>query len=285
MKPTTAVIMAAGVGSRMLPVTSAVSKELLPIGTRPIIDYIVADMVAAGIERIIFVIRPGQTGLKDYYLGNPQLDASLIRLGKTSAIAQLVKIRRQALFNFIEQPGSAGYGSAIPLRLTLDMLSPDEPVLISSSDDAVWHSDGTSETKRFIESYLSSGADGAIMALKKNIPGSRYAVIKTITRTGNQYLESITENVKQLAGSPSLANISKYILNGELREGVKTVASRPENAEYYITDAIVNSAAKHPVIIHEVTGTYLDAGNPSSWLEANNIVATDTKAKNTDIEI
>src|SRR6185295_2492811 len=104
MKPTTAVIFAAGTGTRMLPITAAVQKELLPIGNRPVIDYIVTDLVAAGITRIIFVIRPGQTGLKDYYHGNESLKRNLQRLGKSEAIALLDKIHHQATFEFIEQP-------------------------------------------------------------------------------------------------------------------------------------------------------------------------------------
>jgi UTP--glucose-1-phosphate uridylyltransferase len=67
MNVTTAVIFAAGGGTRMLPVTSAVQKELLPVLNRPIIDYLVGDLIRAGVTRIIFVIRPDSHGLQDYY--------------------------------------------------------------------------------------------------------------------------------------------------------------------------------------------------------------------------
>jgi UTP-glucose-1-phosphate uridylyltransferase len=83
MKVTTAVIFAAGFGSRMLPVTSAVQKELLPILDRPIVDYVVADCVAAGVTHIIFVIRPNSHGLQDFYTGNSVLEGHLQRFGKT----------------------------------------------------------------------------------------------------------------------------------------------------------------------------------------------------------
>jgi UTP--glucose-1-phosphate uridylyltransferase len=117
MKPTTAVIFAAGIGTRMLPVTSAVQKELLPILNRPVVDYTVEDCLKAGITRFIFVIRPGATGLKDYYLGNEQLEAGLKRLGKTEALKLLDRIHTKATFEFVEQPESAGYGTAIPPNL------------------------------------------------------------------------------------------------------------------------------------------------------------------------
>jgi UTP--glucose-1-phosphate uridylyltransferase len=92
MKVTTAVIFAAGFGSRMLPVTSAVQKELLPILDRPIVDYVVADCVAAGVTHIIFVIRPNSHGLQDFYTGNSVLEGHLQRFGKTKDLANLNQI-------------------------------------------------------------------------------------------------------------------------------------------------------------------------------------------------
>ena len=92
MKPTTAVIFAAGSGTRLLPITSAVQKELLPILNRPVVDYIVSDLIAAGIKRIIFIIRPGQTGLKDFYLGSSEYEGTLERLGKTADLKKLTAI-------------------------------------------------------------------------------------------------------------------------------------------------------------------------------------------------
>jgi UTP-glucose-1-phosphate uridylyltransferase len=153
MKPTTAVIFAAGTGTRMLPVTSAVQKELLPIVNRPVIDYVVSDLVAAGVKRIIFVTRPGARGLQDYYVGNDQLKRALERLGKTEALAQLDKIHREATFEFIEQPENAGYGTAIPLQIALPTLSANETIIACGGDDFVWHSDGSSEMTRFIETF------------------------------------------------------------------------------------------------------------------------------------
>jgi len=96
MNPTTAVIFAAGTGTRMLPITAVVQKEMLPILNRPVIDYIVSDLVSAGIKRIIFVIRPGQTSLKEFYLGNPGFQQALERQHKTNALALLDAVHSQS---------------------------------------------------------------------------------------------------------------------------------------------------------------------------------------------
>jgi len=111
MNPTTAVIFAAGTGTRMLPITAVVQKEMLPILNRPVIDYIVSDLVSAGIKRIIFVIRPGQTSLKEFYLGNPGFQQALERQHKTNALALLDAVHSQAIFEFVEQQPDAGYGT------------------------------------------------------------------------------------------------------------------------------------------------------------------------------
>jgi UTP--glucose-1-phosphate uridylyltransferase len=277
MKVTTAVIFAAGTGSRMLPITSAVQKELLPIGNRPVIDYIVADCVAAGITRIIFVIRPGQTGLKNYYLGNPGLEEALKRQVKTDALVLLDNIHRQASFEFAEQLPDAGYGTAITLQAALPLLSPDEPVLVCGGDDFVWHSDGTSEIVGFIETFELSGAEGAVMSLE--LPREElhhYGILAIKTEKGRDYLTDLIEKPERSTGPAALANISKYILNGPLREYVKTVTPRAESGEYYITDAIAAAAKTHAVVVHRASGVYLDTGNPTNWLHANQVVAGDS---------
>lgn len=274
MKPTTAVIFAAGSGSRMLPITAAVQKELMPILNRPVIDYIVTDLVAAGISRIIFVIRPGATGLKDFYLGNASYEATLQRLGKSAAVEALAQIHHQATFEFIEQPDDAGYGTAVPLRTVLPLLDPAEPVLVCGGDDFVWRTDGVSETAAFIDTYLASGAEGALMSLE--LPEdqlSKYGVLATREDGGVTYLTDIVE--KPAAGqAPSrLINISKYILSGAQRASVTSVQPRAEVGESYITDAILSTLSEHPIAVHRITGTFLDTGNPASWLHANQVIA------------
>ncbi len=278
MKPTTAVIFAAGIGTRMLPITSAVQKELLPIGSRPVIDYIVSDCVAAGINRIIFVIRPGATGLKDYYQGNAMLEQHLERLGKTEALASLQAIHRQAKFEFVEQSPSAGYGTAIPLQAAMPLLAPTETVLVCGGDDFVWRTDGGSEIADFLKTFETSGGEGAIMALelaRENL--HHYGVITTHAKNDRDYLVSLEEKPEESSGGTALANISKYVLNGTIREYVMTTKPRSDSGESYITDAIEAAAKDHDIIVHRVSGEYLDTGNPANWLQANQIVASAQK--------
>jgi UTP--glucose-1-phosphate uridylyltransferase len=274
MRPTTAVIFAAGYGTRMLPITSAVQKELLPIGNRPVIDYVVSDCVAAGVTRIIFVVRPHQTGLKDYYLGNADLEHNLTRLGKTAALTTLKEVHNQAKFEFIEQPSSAGYGTAVPLQTALPLLTSNEPVLVCGGDDFVWCHDGSSEIARFIDTFAGSQATGAIMSLE--LPAnqlSSYGVLTTKASGASTVLTRISEKPMETSSGPGLVNISKYILGSQLLGYVRRVTPDESHHESLLTDAVNAAAVDHEIVVHTISGQYLDTGSPKNWLRANNVVA------------
>ena len=272
MKPTTAVIFAAGIGTRMLPITAAVQKELLPIGNRPVIDYIVADLVAAGIKRIIIVIRAGQTGIKDYYLGSASLERHLRRLGKSDALQLLSDIHRQAEFEFVDQPEDAGYGTAVPLVASLSLLDPTETVVVCGGDDFVWREEG-SEMTDFVTAFAASTAEGAIMALEPDSTATNlYGALTSAKRGELEYLTDILEKPETEQAPARLVNISKYILSGKLRNYIKDVQPRPDNSERYITDGLNAGAQAHDILVHRVTGTYLDTGNTMNWLKANQVI-------------
>ncbi len=274
MKPTTAVIFAAGTGTRMLPITAVIQKEMLPILNRPVIDYIVSDLVTAGVKRIIFVIRPGQTSLKQFYLGNAGFEQALQRQHKTASLALLDAVHHQATFDFVEQPPTAGYGTAIPLVTALPLLDPSEPVIVCGGDDFVWRANGGSEFSDFINTFQASGGEGAIMSLELPTDQlAQYGVLSVENRGGLNYLTDLIEKPATGSAPTNLVNISKYILNGALRDYVKTVKPRTDTHESYITDAILAGSKQHPVVVHTVSGEYLDTGNPANWLKANQVVA------------
>ncbi len=274
MKPTTAVIFAAGTGTRMLPITAVIQKEMLPILNRPVIDYIVSDLVTAGIKRIIFVIRPGQLSLRQFYQGNPGFELALQRQNKVKSLELLDSVHHQAVFEFVEQPPDAGYGTAIPLITALPLLDPAEPVIVCGGDDFVWRADGGSEFADFIDTFQASGGESAIMSLELPTDQlSQYGVMSIENRGAYQYLTDIIEKPAAGSAPTNLVNISKYILSGTLREYVKDVKPQPDSKEYYILDAILAGAKAHGVVVHTVSGEYLDTGNPANWLKANQVVA------------
>ena len=270
MNVTTAVIFASGFGSRMLPVTAAVQKELLPILNRPVVDYVVADCIAAGITNIIFVIRPGSHALQDYYVGNPGLENHLERFGKHKALTELEELHQKATFKFVEQPASAGYGTAVPLRVAAKHLPPHEAFLACDGDAFSWRTDGQSETAALVETFHRTGAKGALMALERPTDQlHRYGVLKIREREGNEYLDEIIEKPAPAEAPSNLINISKYIMTPELIPYVTDVQISPKLGEYLLTDAMQAAATDHPVAVYRAQGSFLDTGNTAGWLQAN----------------
>jgi UTP--glucose-1-phosphate uridylyltransferase len=273
MKVTTAVITAAGFGSRMLPVTAAVQKELLPILDRPVVDYIVRDCIAAGITKIIFVISPGSHGLQDYYVGNQGLESHLARFGKTAAIEELKAIHASATFNFVEQPKSAGYGTAVPLAVAASHLPTGEAFVVTNGDAFVWHSNGHSETHEMVKTFNEADADGAIMTLEK--PSDElhhWGVLDVEQRAGRHYLTNLVEKPTAAEAPSNFISLFNFIFTPQIMPYVHAVKPN-ETGERYLTDAVLAASKRYEFVVHEATGQFLDSGNLRNWLQANQVVA------------
>ncbi|MDF2460978.1 MAG: UTP-glucose-phosphate uridylyltransferase, UTP--glucose-phosphate uridylyltransferase [Candidatus Saccharibacteria bacterium] len=273
MKVTTAVIFAAGFGSRMLPVTSAVQKELLPILDRPIVDYVVADCVAAGITDIIFVIRAGAHGIQDFYTGNAVLEGHLERFKKEKDLANLKRIHSQATYTFVEQRSDAGYGTAIPLQLAAEHLPDDEAFIVCGADDFMWRTDG-SDLKDLVDTFQQSQAAGAIMTLEKpddELP--KYGVLEIEEKDGREYLKGIVEKPKAGEAPSNHINISKYVMTPAILEYIMKIEKDEASGEFLLTDGVQAAAKDQPIVVQQAAGKFLDGGSVASWLEANLTVA------------
>jgi UTP--glucose-1-phosphate uridylyltransferase len=274
MKVTTAVIFAAGFGSRMLPVTSAVQKELLPVLDRPIVDYVVADCVAAGVTNIIFVIRAGSHGLQDFYVGNAVLEGHLERFKKEKDLATLKRLHSQATYTFVEQRSDAGYGTAIPLQLAAEHLPEDEAFIVCGSDDFMWRTDGGSDLKDLVQTFNEADADGAMLSIEKSDDElHKYGVLEIAEKNDHKFLKSIVEKPAAGEAPSNLINISKYVMTPTMLDYVMKVQKDPSSGEFLITDAVRDSAKDHPIVVRKAEGRYLDGGSVASWLEANLTVA------------
>lgn len=274
MKVTTAVIATAGFGSRMLPVTAAVQKELLPILDRPIIDYVVGDCLAAGITRVIFVISPNSHGLQDYYVGNPVLESHLKRYGKSDALKKLNAIHQSATYSFIEQPDDAGYGTGVPLRIAAPHLPKNEAFIYCSGDAFAYREDGVSEMKLMVDEFNDTGAAGAVTGLwKPDNELHRYGVLDLESRHGHQYLRGIVEKPEPGKEPSNIINSTFFVMTPQLLPFVEALKLDPTHNEYLATDVMTAAAEKRDIVVHEAKGRWLDAGNLGGWLEANLVMA------------
>lgn len=266
-KITKAIIPVAGWGTRMLPITKAVEKCMLPIGTRPVIDYVVRDLIDAGVNDIYFVVGEQSTQVQNYYRSNIQLNDYLKRQGKEDKLPLVAPIEG-VTFHFIVQPSSGKYGTAVPVGLVNDYVEKDELVAVIMGDDFIYNQDGTNEIKRLLEAAGESGSMIGVSVGREAV--SKYGVLQ-LDEQGNY--QKIVEKPRSEDAPSTLINVSKYVLPKAAIEAAVTIPANQARGEYEITDVINQYVADGGSIkVVEARGEFLDAGSVDGWLHANNVI-------------
>jgi UTP--glucose-1-phosphate uridylyltransferase len=264
---TKAIIPVAGWGTRRLPITRVVEKCMLPVGNRPVVDYIVEDCIKAGITDIYFVVSEGSTQLQSYYSANEKLNEYLVQNGKEQMIAEVTP-PTGVNFHYVTQDTLGKYGTAIPVALVVQEFDIDESVVVLMGDDFIYRADGESEVARLIE---ASGDDSAMIGV--DIPRdevSRYGVIES--DASDNFVRIVEKPTPEDAPS-TLINVSKYVLNTSVLNKIVTFAESEHDGEYYITDPINDYVSDGGVLkVVAAEGQYLDSGTVEGWVKANNIV-------------
>jgi UTP--glucose-1-phosphate uridylyltransferase len=270
-----AVITSAGFGTRFLPISKTVQKEMLPILNRPMIDYVVRDCVLAGIKEIIFVVKENELGLvQHFYSESPLLKKHLKRMGKSTSL-ESENIYQGVNFNFVKQSFNEKYGTAIPVLLAEKYLLGEEAFLVFMGDDFIFDPKTPSQAKKMIDLFEISHAQGLVTCISK--PESelfRYGVAETKNENGFEYLTNLIEKPASGTAPSNLINISKYIFTPEVFDIIKNQDPDQKSGEYYITDTATTLAKDNLVVIFEPEGKYLDGGNVLNWLKANLVVAS-----------
>jgi hypothetical protein len=266
-KITKAIIPVAGWGTRRLPITKTIEKCMLPVGNRPIIDYVVEDCIKAGITDIYFVVSEGSTQVKSFYSNNPKLEEYLKANGKEKYL-ELVTPPAGINFHFIEQDPNGKYGTAIPVYLVAQEIG-DESVLVLMGDDFIYNRDGSSDVARLVE----QAGEGSALLGAQVAPDevSRYGVIEL---DAEHNFKQIVEKPEPEDAPSNLINISKYVLSAQAVAMIKAYAERDDiQGEYYITVPLndyVSSGQTLKVVPAE--GVYLDGGTVEGWVHANRVV-------------
>lgn len=267
MTITKAIIPVAGWGTRRLPITKAVEKCMLPIGDRPLVDYVVEDCIKASITDIIFVVGEESTQIREYYGRNVKLEEYLKLNGKETKLP-LVTPPENISFQFVTQSSGGKYGTAVPVALAAEFIDENESAVVLMGDDFIWNADGSSEVARLINAVQ----DGECGLLAARVPQDRvgkYGVIESDV-DGN-YVRIIDQPTPEEAPS-NLINISKYVLTKGVIDAAANLAPA-HNGEYQLPDAVNNFVTGGGVVkVVAAQGEYLDGGNVEGWLHANNTV-------------
>ena len=266
MPITKAIIPVAGWGTRRLPVTKAIEKCMLPVGNRPVIDYVVQDCIAAGISDIYFVVSEHSEQVRDFYRTNIDLNDYLRRNGKGDMIDMLRPPK--VSMHYIVQSSYGKYGTAIPPSLVFRELAEGESAVVVGGDDFIYNPGGESAIGNLIAAAEETG--GAIFGAPVDGDVSRYGVLAA---DDEGHFTGIVEKPAPGEEPSNLINISQYALPYEALRMIYDFAKTEQEGEYYITDVIndfVKNGGKMKVV--QVEGAYLDCGTVDGWFEANRVV-------------
>lgn len=271
MKLTKAIIAVAGYGTRRLPITKTIEKCMLPIGNRPVVDYLVEDCIANGITDIIFVVGEQHEQIKNYYSGrNEQLEEYLKLKGKTTELEGMMHLGRGANFRYVVQDRTQPYGTAVPVALCADIVEDDEQVLFLAGDDFIYNPSGESAITQLLAAVKEGGVSSALLGAEiAHEDVGKYGVIEL--DNDNAFVRIVEKPSTDDAPS-NLINISKYVFDKDVVNHAVTVLDRPAaNGECQITDALnmyVSEGKKAKVV--SAQGEFFDGGNHEGWLYANN---------------
>ena len=256
-----AIIAVAGFGTRFLPITKTIPKEMLPIGNKPIVQYIVEELAASGIEEIIFVTNWQKTSIEDHFDQSFELEHQLVSQGKTELVESVKDISRLAKFIYVRQ--IEGYGNALPLMTAKNLIG-DEPFIYAFGDDLVKSS--TPFAKQLIDSYNQTGLSVIGVQEVNQTEVSKYGIVKLVENS--DLLETMVEKPAPEDAPSNLAVFGRYLFTPEVFNILDQV-TEGKNGEYWIADAVELLAQQKLVSTKSVeSGKWLTTGDPANYLAA-----------------
>jgi len=256
-----AIFPVAGMGTRFLPATKAQPKEMLPIVDKPIIQYLVEEAVASGIEEIIFVTGRGKRAIEDHFDYAYELEQILNNNGKKELLKTIRDISNMAKFTYVRQKEPKGAGDAI---LCANHLIGDEPVAILYGDDLVFNKKPA--LLQLIEVY--NKYQDPIVALEKISRKEihKYGVIDGVKIAPRTFqINNLIEKPKLGTEPSDLSIVGKYIITPEVIKELKKIKTK---GELFLTDALLAVAKKRAVYGYQFEGKRYDCGSKIGFIKA-----------------
>jgi len=261
-----AVFPVAGLGTRFLPATKTVPKEMLPIVDRPLIQYAVDEAVEAGCDTLVFVTNRYKHAVADYFDKAYELEQKLERAGKTEQL-DLVRhiLPPHVRAVFVTQAEALGLGHAV---LCARPIVGDEPFAVVLPDDLIWNRGGAGALKQMADSAEATGASViAVQDVPREQTGS-YGIVATDAFSGRSApIRGIVEKPKPEVAPSNLAVVGRYVLDGSIFELLERTTPGA-GGEIQLTDAIATLLATKPVHAYRFQGTRFDCGTHLGLIEA-----------------
>lgn len=250
-----AVIVAAGYGTRFLPVSRVVPKELLPIGGRPGIDWVLDELRDAGIHDVLVITSRRKRGIEDWFDRDPELEAAL----GAERVAPPAGLRA----TFVRQPRMTGTGHALLLARAF---AGSDPVLVVYPDDLF---EGANVSRALVETWQATGQS---VLLAQELPGvdlSRYGVLDLAPGEGRtRIVRRLVEKPPPGTAPSAWVSLGRYLLGPDVFDALENGARAHGGGEYFHVPAINALAAQGKVVAVATDATYVDTGAPAGWLRA-----------------
>lgn len=264
MRVRKAVIPAAGLGTRFLPITKVVPKELLPLVDRAAIQYAVEEAAEAGIEQVIIVNSRGKESIGDYFDRHLELEAMLSKKGDSDLLSQVKNLSTIADITYVRQPEQLGLGHAV---LCASKTVGEEPFAIILPDDIIVEEKGAlAQMLELFQLY-----DASVIAVQE-IHGSEiqnYGVIVPEPVSNGVFKIKGTVEKPSLADAPSnLGIVGRYILTPAIFQALDRVTPGALG-EIQLTDGLSLLLHNHPMYALQFRGVRYDVGNPLGLLKAS----------------
>ncbi|MBW6441708.1 NTP transferase domain-containing protein [Patescibacteria group bacterium] len=267
MKIKKGIIAAAGLGTRFLPATKSVPKEMLPILDAPIIQYLVEELVDSGIKEIIIITRPGFKTFDQYFSRDKKLENSLKESGKIDLAEEIKDISKMAKIKFRPQDKDLPYGNGSPILAAKRYLNEGEPFVYMFGDDMTLAK--TPVTKQLIEIFKQENPKAVLAVQKvplKEVP--RYGVVSYKKDAKYKYEISQLVEKPSVEEAPSqMAQFGRFVLSYDVvKEADKKQLGKGN--ELWLADIINNFAKRgEKVIAQPIEGEWLTTGDPLRFVQ------------------
>ncbi|MDP2731001.1 MAG: UTP--glucose-1-phosphate uridylyltransferase GalU [Dehalococcoidales bacterium] len=262
MKVRKAVIVAAGWGTRFLPLTKSQPKEMLPLLNKPLLQYSVEEAIACGVELVVIVSAKGKRSIEDYFDRHFELERMLEHSGQTRLLKEVLLPCDMADICYVRQKEQLGLGHAV---LAAKRVIGDEPFILFLPDDLF------QQKEKVLQNMITISEQyrGSVLAVQavSEAEVSRYGIIAP---------EYVAERVHRIVGltekpgageSPSnLAIMGRYVLSAEVFDALENTPPG-RNGEIQLTDALQSLLLHHPVYAYEFAGDRYDTGSLPGWIE------------------
>lgn len=265
--PTKAIIAAAGLGTRFLPQTKAMPKEMLPIVDKPVIQIIVEQLVAAGVTDIIIVTGYTKRAIEDHFDRSEELENDLNNRGKIELAKQIKDVAEMANFIYVRQKGTPK-GNARPILNARHLLNDDEPFFVLFADD-FFRTTTIPYPVQLLEAYKKTKHSVISLAKVKAADADRLGMASVA-----EELDSKTMRLKGLIEKPGAektpslyASVGSYLLTSDI---IPIIAQQKVGVggEIVLADSINELAQTTPVYGRVIDGVWHDAGDKSRYLQA-----------------